>query len=246
MATSSMPRSRLARRSAAHGGRNRQKSRPNWWRTRSSRCAASRCGSGSARMAAPGCQRMGFTSVYSDWMESFLTSARFEPVRQLIGSDARIATNEKDGVVFNRYANLPGSFRPDLPWHTDCLRDVLLQRQDAGPDAERGPAPRPHPAGRRRAAAAPRHPYPGPLVDPVPQDPLCQQPARPQRNHGGDLARRPDGARRPHVASGAGIPLRGHAQPAPQHVHPLRHRQLPAPRTRRAKPCSTCACSTRW
>jgi phytanoyl-CoA hydroxylase len=81
----------------------------------------------------PWLQRMGFSSVHSPWLESFVTDARFEPIRRLIGEDARIGTREKDGVVYNRYINLPGSLRPDLAWHTDALRDVFYNGEMPGP-----------------------------------------------------------------------------------------------------------------
>ncbi len=81
----------------------------------------------------PWLQRMGFSSYYSDWLERFVTDARFEPIRRLIGEHARIGTREKDGVVFNRYLNLPGSIRPDLAWHTDALRDVFYNGEMPGP-----------------------------------------------------------------------------------------------------------------
>lgn len=81
----------------------------------------------------PWLQRMGFSSFYSEWLEAFVTDERFEPVRRLIGENARIGTREKDGVVFNRYINLPGSLRPDLAWHTDALRDVFYNWKMPGP-----------------------------------------------------------------------------------------------------------------
>jgi len=81
----------------------------------------------------PSLQRMGFSSVYSEWLEAFVTDSRFEPVRRLIGEDARIGTREKDGVVFNRYINTPGSLRPGLAWHTDSLRDLAYNREMPGP-----------------------------------------------------------------------------------------------------------------
>lgn len=81
----------------------------------------------------PMLQRTGFSSYYSDWLESFVTDGRFEPIRRLIGEDARIGTREKDGVVFNQYLNVPGSLRPDLAWHTDALRDVFYNREMPGP-----------------------------------------------------------------------------------------------------------------
>ncbi|MEZ4320857.1 MAG: phytanoyl-CoA dioxygenase family protein [Myxococcota bacterium] len=81
----------------------------------------------------PWLQRMGFSSFYSEWLEDFVKDARFEPIRRLIGENARIGTREKDGVVFNRYINLPGSLRPDLAWHTDALRDVFYNGKMPGP-----------------------------------------------------------------------------------------------------------------
>jgi phytanoyl-CoA hydroxylase len=77
--------------------------------------------------------RMGFTSVFSESLGAFVRDARFEPIRRLIGEDARIGDREKDGVVFNRYVRAEGSLRPDLAWHTDALRDVFYNRRMPGP-----------------------------------------------------------------------------------------------------------------
>lgn len=77
--------------------------------------------------------RMGFTSVYSDYLSAFVRDARFDPVRRLIGEDARIGEREKDGVVFNRYVQGEGSLRPGLAWHTDALRDVFYNGKMPGP-----------------------------------------------------------------------------------------------------------------
>lgn len=73
----------------------------------------------------PYLQRTGFLSMYSDYVRQFVTDARFEPIRRLIGEDARIGHEEKDGVVFNRYIRTKGSLRPGLAWHTDGLRDLF-------------------------------------------------------------------------------------------------------------------------
>lgn len=81
----------------------------------------------------PWLQRMGFTSVFSEFIASFVRDARFEPVRRLIGEDARIGDREKDGVVMNRYFRAEGSLRPNLAWHTDALRDVFYNRKMPGP-----------------------------------------------------------------------------------------------------------------
>jgi len=77
--------------------------------------------------------RMGFSSVYSPWLARFVRDPRFEPVRKLIGDDARIGDEEKDGVVFNRYVRSEGSLRPNLAWHTDALRDVFYNWKMPGP-----------------------------------------------------------------------------------------------------------------
>lgn len=73
----------------------------------------------------PFIQRFAYLSVFSDYVRAFVTDARFEPVRKLIGDDARIGHDELDGVVFNRYIKAPGSLRPQLGWHTDGLRDIF-------------------------------------------------------------------------------------------------------------------------
>lgn len=73
----------------------------------------------------PYLQRTGFLSMYSDYVRQFVTDARFEPIRRLIGENARIGHEEKDGVVFNRYIRTKGSLRPGLAWHTDGLRDLF-------------------------------------------------------------------------------------------------------------------------
>lgn len=73
----------------------------------------------------PFLQRLAFTSVLSGFVGELVRDARFEPVRKLVGTDARVGDREKDGVVFNQYLRAPGSLRPGLGWHTDGLRDVF-------------------------------------------------------------------------------------------------------------------------
>lgn len=74
-------------------------------------------------------QRMAFTSCYSQVIHDIVTDPRFEPVRTLIGEGARVGEREKDGVVVNRYLNVPGSSYRDLGWHTDALRDLFYLRR---------------------------------------------------------------------------------------------------------------------
>lgn len=82
---------------------------------------------------APLLQRMAFTSTLSPMLREFVTHERFEPVRKLIGDDARIGHQEKDGAVFNQYVSVDGSLRPNLAWHTDALRDVTYNWKPPGP-----------------------------------------------------------------------------------------------------------------
>jgi ectoine hydroxylase-related dioxygenase (phytanoyl-CoA dioxygenase family) len=76
----------------------------------------------------PFVQRFTFTSMFSQKLKNFVLDNRFEPVRRLVGENARIGHDEKDGVVVNRYINVPGSAYPKLGWHTDGLRDLFYLR----------------------------------------------------------------------------------------------------------------------
>ena len=76
----------------------------------------------------PFLQRIAFASVFSDKIRSFIHAPRFLPILELIGADARVGDREKDGVVVNRYMNVPGSVHPRLGWHTDGLRDLFYGR----------------------------------------------------------------------------------------------------------------------
>lgn len=70
-------------------------------------------------------QRFAYSSHYSEDIQDFCTSQRFEPVRKLCGDDARLAQTEKDGVVVNDFINDDGSSWKKLGWHTDGLRDLF-------------------------------------------------------------------------------------------------------------------------
>jgi len=76
----------------------------------------------------PFLQRLAFTSVFSEKIRAFVRDPRFAPILDLVGPDARIGDAEKDGVVINRYLNVPGSVYPRLGWHTDGLRDLFYGR----------------------------------------------------------------------------------------------------------------------
>ena len=73
-------------------------------------------------------QRLAFTSQFSNFISEFVRDERFEPIRKLVGEDARVGEIEKDGVVFNSYMNTSRSTRKRLGWHTDGLRDLCYLR----------------------------------------------------------------------------------------------------------------------
>src|SRR5690349_6294207 len=73
----------------------------------------------------PFIQRLAFTSMFSEKIRNFVRDSRFTPILDLIGAQARVGDAEKDGVVVNRYLNVPGSVHPRLGWHTDGLRDLF-------------------------------------------------------------------------------------------------------------------------
>jgi len=76
----------------------------------------------------PFIQRIAFASVFSERIRALVHDPRFQPVLSLVGDDARIGDAEKDGVVVNRYLNVPGSVHGRLGWHTDGLRDLFYGR----------------------------------------------------------------------------------------------------------------------
>lgn len=76
----------------------------------------------------PFVQRFTFASMFSPALREFVLDPRFEPIRRMVGADARVGHDEKDGVVVNRYVAAPGSVYPRLGWHTDGLRDLFYLR----------------------------------------------------------------------------------------------------------------------
>lgn len=76
----------------------------------------------------PFLQRLPFTSCFSPAIRTFVRDPRLAPIRSLVGDGARVGDAEKDGVVINRYVNVPGSVYPRLGWHTDGLRDLFYLR----------------------------------------------------------------------------------------------------------------------
>lgn len=76
----------------------------------------------------PAVQRFAFSSLFSLTIRKLVRDSRFEPIRLLIGPQARVGDYEKDGVVVNRFLNARGSVAPALGWHTDGLRDLFYGR----------------------------------------------------------------------------------------------------------------------
>lgn len=72
-------------------------------------------------------QRFAFASLYSDYLHHLLKDARIDKLRYFIGEDARIAENEKDGLVVSHYINTGEAGFSRLGWHTDGLRDLFTQ-----------------------------------------------------------------------------------------------------------------------
>lgn len=70
-------------------------------------------------------QRFAFASLHSDYLHQMLQDKRIQWLKQFIGEDARIAENEKDGLVVNHYVNTGESNFTKLGWHTDGLRDLF-------------------------------------------------------------------------------------------------------------------------
>ncbi|MFC0184344.1 phytanoyl-CoA dioxygenase family protein [Pseudarcicella hirudinis] len=71
-------------------------------------------------------QRLCFLSQNSQILHEYLKDPRLKALTQLLGYDARIGENEKDGLVFNHYVNAENSKFTQMGWHTDSPRDLFL------------------------------------------------------------------------------------------------------------------------
>lgn len=70
-------------------------------------------------------QRFAFTSHYSPAIQKLISHEKFSLLTQLLGDNARIGLNEKDGLVVNHYLNNVGSSFTEMGWHTDSIRDLF-------------------------------------------------------------------------------------------------------------------------
>ncbi|MCL6523092.1 MAG: phytanoyl-CoA dioxygenase family protein [Thermoflavifilum sp.] len=72
--------------------------------------------------------RFAFASLHHPYLHEMLQDPRLQELKKFLGDvpDARIAENEKDGLVINHYINTGESEFTKLGWHTDGLRDLVL------------------------------------------------------------------------------------------------------------------------
>ncbi len=73
--------------------------------------------------------RIPFTSQYCAVTKSITQDPRLQALKVLMPSGARIAENEKDGVVTNHYVNTESSNFKQMGWHTDSMRDIFYGKK---------------------------------------------------------------------------------------------------------------------
>lgn len=71
-------------------------------------------------------QRFAFSSLYNEYLHEMLQDDRIDSLRKFLGPNSRVAENEKDGLVVNHFINTGESNYSKLGWHTDGLRDLLM------------------------------------------------------------------------------------------------------------------------
>ena len=74
-------------------------------------------------------QRFAFANQHSPTLAEFLRDPRFEALLELVGPEARLGINEKDGLVVNHYVNTDASMFTQMGWHTDSVRDIFLGKR---------------------------------------------------------------------------------------------------------------------
>lgn len=75
-------------------------------------------------------QRFCFLSLFSKPHHRLVEQLRYTTIPSLLNrDDARIAEDEKDGLVMNHYLNTQQSNSKKLGWHTDVLRDYFYFHQ---------------------------------------------------------------------------------------------------------------------
>jgi ectoine hydroxylase-related dioxygenase (phytanoyl-CoA dioxygenase family) len=74
-------------------------------------------------------QRFAFASLHHPVLAELMADPRLNALLELIGGDARLGLQEKDGLVINHYENTDASNFTQMGWHTDALRDIFLGRR---------------------------------------------------------------------------------------------------------------------
>ncbi len=74
-------------------------------------------------------QRFAFANQHSPILAEFLKDPRFKILLDLVGPEARLGINEKDGLVVNHYVNTDASMFTQMGWHTDSVRDIFLGKR---------------------------------------------------------------------------------------------------------------------
>jgi hypothetical protein len=71
--------------------------------------------------------RFPFTSQFSDSIRHLVNGDRIQALMVLMPEDARVAENEKDGIIVNHYVNTENSkFRPEWAAHKrQANRDIF-------------------------------------------------------------------------------------------------------------------------
>jgi ectoine hydroxylase-related dioxygenase (phytanoyl-CoA dioxygenase family) len=71
-------------------------------------------------------QRFAFANRYDDYLNHFMHDSRFELLKKFLPhANARIAHEEKDGLVVNHYISTQQSEFTQMGWHTDEVRDLF-------------------------------------------------------------------------------------------------------------------------
>jgi phytanoyl-CoA hydroxylase len=73
--------------------------------------------------------RFPFTSQYCEPVHQFVNSTKVKSLKVLLPKGARIAENEKDGVIVNHYVNTSQSNFRQMGWHTDSMRDIFYGKK---------------------------------------------------------------------------------------------------------------------
>jgi phytanoyl-CoA hydroxylase len=74
-------------------------------------------------------QRFAFANQHHPVLADLLRDQRFNALLELVGTNARLGTDEKDGLVVNHYVNTDTSNFTQMGWHTDSLRDLFLGKK---------------------------------------------------------------------------------------------------------------------